>query len=135
MFLFLSIVDHYDHRCKTFVLIVSHDLSWNGLDMCSKLLSKCLPFRACLWAFLSAFSWRFCLVGLSVYSYPGLEAHVCDGLSGCKQYVSCFNYLLVVYSVINSISPCLDHYVLKEELTLHITVTITVVFTHSVQWL
>ena len=39
----------------------------------SKLWSKYLPFRACLWAFLSAFSWRFCLVGLSVYSYPGLE--------------------------------------------------------------
>ena len=77
--------------------IHTHDLTWNGLDMCSKLWSKCLPFRACLWAFLSAFYWRFCLVGLSVYSYPGLEAHVCDGLSGCKQYVSCVRLLLLLF--------------------------------------
>ena len=76
--------------------IHTHDLTWNGLDMCSKLWSKCLPFRASLWAFLSAFYWRFCLVGLSVYSYPGLEAHVCDGFSGCKQYVSCFRLLLIL---------------------------------------
>ena len=80
---------------KILCLIVAHDLTWNGLDMCSKLLSKCLPFRACLWAFLSAFYWRFCLVGLSVYSYPGLEAHVCDGLSGWKKYVTCVKTLLL----------------------------------------
>ena len=69
---------------------------WLEMDwICSKLWSKCLPFRASLWAFLSAFSWRFCLVGLSVYSYPGLEAHVCDGLSGWKKYVTSVKTLLL----------------------------------------
>ena len=75
------------HCCPWF------DLKWVGYV--SKLWSKCLPFRACLWAFLSAFYWRFCLVGLSVYSYPGLEAHVCDGLSGWKKYVTCVKTLLL----------------------------------------
>ena len=69
---------------KLLCFIHVYDLSWNGLDMCSKLWSKCLPFRASLSAILSAFSWHFCLVGLSVYSYPELEAHVCDGLSVWK---------------------------------------------------
>ena len=80
----LVIVDYYDNRCKTFVLhsCLWFELKWVGYV--SKLWSKCLPFRASLWVILSAFSWRFCLVGLSVYSYPGLEAHVCDGLSGWK---------------------------------------------------
>ena len=78
------------------VLIVAHDLTWNGLDMCSKLWSKCLPFRASLWAFLSVFYWRFCLIGLTLYSYPGLEAHVCDGLSGWKKYVTCVKTLLLI---------------------------------------
>ena len=84
-----------DNKCKTFVLHCCpwFDLKWVGYV--SKLWSKCLPFRACLWAFLSAFYWRFCLVGLSVYSYPGLEAHVCDGLSGWKKYVTCVKTLLL----------------------------------------
>ena len=89
-----SLLEYYQQRiCVTLLTIMIidakllcfihvYDLSWNGLDMCSKLWSKCLPFRASLSAILSAFSWHFCLVGLSVYSYPGLEAHVCDGLSG-----------------------------------------------------
>ena len=92
----LVIVDYYDNRCKTFVL---HSCPWFELkwvEYVSKLWSRCLYFRACLWAFLSAFSWRFCLVGLSVYSYPGLEAHVCNGLSGSKQYVTCVRLLLLV---------------------------------------
>ena len=76
------------HCCPWF------DLKWVGYV--SKLLSKCLPFRASLWAFLSAFYWRFCLVGLSVYSYSGLEAHVCDGLSGWKKYVTCVKTLLLL---------------------------------------
>ena len=92
----LVIVDHCDKtKNKDFVLHCCpwFDLKWVGYV--SKLWSKCLPFRACLWAFLSAFYWRFCLVGLSVYSYPGLEAHVCDGLSGWKKYVTCVKTLLL----------------------------------------
>ena len=93
---YFSLLEYYEQRiCATLLTIMIIDakllcyihvyhLTWNGLYMCSKLWSKCLPFRACLWAFLSAFYWRFCLVGLSVYSYPGLEAHVCDGLSVWK---------------------------------------------------
>ena len=81
---------------KLLCYIHTHDLTWNGLDMCSKLWSKCLPFRASLWAFLSVFYWRFCLIGLTLYSYPGLEAHVCDGLSGWKKYVTCVKTLLLL---------------------------------------
>ena len=86
LILFINvIIFHCDKQTtKNLCYIHTHDLTWNGLDMCSKLWSKCLPFRASLSAILSAFSWHFCLVGLSVYSYPGLEAHVCDGLSGWK---------------------------------------------------
>ena len=102
-----SLLEYYQQRiCVTLLTIMIIDakllcfihvyhLTWNGLDMCSKLWSKCLPFRASLSAILSAFSWRFCLVGLSVYSYPGLEAHVCDGLSGWKKYVTCVKTLLL----------------------------------------
>ena len=91
-----SLLEYYEQRiCVTLLTIMIIDakllcfihvyhLTWNGLYMCSKLWSKCLPFRASLSAILSAFSWHYCLVGLSVYSYPGLEAHVCDGLSGWK---------------------------------------------------
>ena len=84
--------DFVIHCCPWF------DLKWVGYV--SKLLSKCLPFRACLWAFLSAFYWRFCLLGLSVYSYPGLEAHVCDGLSGLKKYVTCVKTLLLMNTLV-----------------------------------
>ena len=89
-----SLLEYYWQRICSYS---SYHLTWNGLDMCSKLWSKCLPFRASLWAFLSVFYWRFCLIGLTLYSYPGLEAHVCDGLSGCKQYVSCVRLLLLLF--------------------------------------
>ncbi len=92
----LVIVDYYDNRCKTFVLhsCLWFELKWVGYVF--QIMIKMSAFSSLFMGLFVCISWLLCLLSSSLYSYPGLEAHVCNGLSGSKQYVTCVRLLLLV---------------------------------------